>query len=106
MLIRFCISVRLHCRNVIMGFSGYSWLHNARAYVRINGVEWLTAAGYPSSRGINTIELVTDDCVAINYRHFDTYANTAQSDALVSYVRGIPQSTVLIGVTADEAQRR
>jgi hypothetical protein len=47
---------------------------------------------------------VTDDCAAINYRHFDTY-NTAGSYALISYISGIPQSTVLIGVTIDEAQQ-
>jgi hypothetical protein len=78
--------------------------NTATGYVTINKVIWLkTVAADGKWRGFNTVELVLNNCSAINMRHFDTYESYADSDALAAYITSLPPTTILIGVTADSA---
>jgi hypothetical protein len=79
----------------------------AIGYITVNGVVWLTTPFTPvdySRRGFNTVELHLDDCSVRNIRHFDTYG--PDSTSLASYINDLPTFTVLVGVTADDAQSR
>jgi Interleukin-like EMT inducer len=69
-------------------------------HIRINGIDWLTTP--PSSRGFYIAELAIHDCSVSNSRSFDTYISTVDSDAMATYIQSRTQSTVLIGITADE----
>jgi hypothetical protein len=77
---------------------------NACGHIGINSVEWLTTVHDLTSRGLSIFELVTNDCTAINHNHFDASAYSADSAALASYINGLHQSAVLIGVATDDAQ--
>jgi Interleukin-like EMT inducer len=73
-------------------------------YVRINGryVHNATAPGSPY-RGIHLEILNPFNCSTSGNRTFDTHAQSADSDALVSYLSGLPRGTILIAVSFDEA---
>ena len=42
----------------------------------------------------------------LRYHHFDTYKYSANSTSMANYINGLPYSTVLVGVTADDAQNQ
>jgi Interleukin-like EMT inducer len=69
-------------------------------HIRINGIDWLTTP--PPSRGFYIVELAIKDCSVSNSRSFETYISTVDSDSMAAYVQSRTQSTVLIGITADE----
>jgi Interleukin-like EMT inducer len=86
------------------GFDDAVDYHNAVGYNSINKVVWLKSIwGDFLSRGFNTVELVLSNCSAGVIHHFDTYSGTNESDALATYISGLPSWTILIGITADEA---
>jgi hypothetical protein len=72
-------------------------------YVVINKVVWLTTSWQAAARGFITVEIDIDNCSATNIRQFDAYASTSNADALAGYIVGLPATTILIGVNADEA---
>jgi hypothetical protein len=78
---------------------------NYVGYLTVNSVVWPTIAATTSytGRGFNTVELVLSTCSTKNFRHFDTYENTTYSDAFFTYLSGLPETTILVGATADEA---
>jgi len=72
--------------------------------ITLNGNIFVTTAG--GQRGFNIIELAVGNCSSSSYQHFDTFDTTQngiESTDLANYINNLPQSTVLIGVTADEA---
>lgn len=78
-------------------------LTNGVGYIIINGIVWLSTGTNNIPRGFNTVELVLSNCSVSNYRQFDTYLNADNAVALATYISNLPTSTVLVGVTADEA---
>ena len=74
-------------------------------YISVNGIVAMTMTLDPSAshRGFNMVELVLDNCTAINAHQFDTYGVAAAGDAMIAYVSTLPVSTVVIGVTFDDA---
>lgn len=74
-------------------------------YVRINGVEWLTTPTSTTTKlpGFHILELETDECATVSYHYFNTDSSNTNAAALVTYINGLQPSTVLIGVTADDA---
>jgi Interleukin-like EMT inducer len=73
-------------------------------YIAINGSTIIntTSVAY---RGFNLIELNISSCSSSKVRHFDTNANTTESDKMATYINSLPLYTVLVGVTADDAQK-
>jgi dTDP-4-dehydrorhamnose reductase len=71
----------------------------------VNSIVWPRTAAITSytARGFNTAEIDLSDCSINNFRNFDTYGSSTYSDALAAYITGLPPTTVLVGVTADEA---
>jgi Interleukin-like EMT inducer len=74
---------------------------DARGYIGINGIQWLTT-WTTQYRGFNIVELNVSNCSPTNIYTFDTYASTSNSAAMVTYINSLRQPTVLIGVTADD----
>jgi hypothetical protein len=74
-------------------------------YITVNSIVWPRTAAITSytARGFNTVEIDLSDCSINNFRHFDTYDSIIYSDALVAYISGVPPTTLLVVVTADEA---
>ena len=73
-------------------------------YIAINGSTIIntTSVAY---RGFNLVELNISSCSTSKVRHFDTNANTTESDKMATYINSLPLYTVLVGVTADDAQQ-
>jgi CHASE2 domain-containing sensor protein len=65
-------------------------------------VNWTPSATY---RGFNIIEVNANNCSMSNYRQFDTHGYVDASNSLITYINGLPNSTVLVGVTADDPQQ-
>jgi len=57
-----------------------------------------------NNRGFNIVQLNVASCAISSTMVFDTFADYTQSTELANYINGLPMSTVLIGVTADEAR--
>jgi Interleukin-like EMT inducer len=82
-------------------------------YIAINGnrvvntpLKFCTTVCLPSDyAGFNLVELNVSSCSASNIRHYDTSAKTANSENMATYINSLPLNTVLIGVTAEDAQR-
>jgi len=58
-------------------------------------------------RGFNIVELAVGNCsVSSNssYHQFDTCGDGLESESMAKYITALPKSTVLVGVTADDAQ--
>ena len=51
------------------------------------------------------MELNVRNCSATNVQHFDTHHNPADAESMAAYINALPRETVLIAVTADDAQR-
>ena len=72
-------------------------------YVDTNGntVIKTTSSDY---RGFNLVEINVVSCSASKIRRFDTLRSTNDSDNMATYISKLPSNTVLIGITADDAQ--
>jgi hypothetical protein len=74
-------------------------------YITVNSIVWPRTAAITSytARGFNTVKIDVSDCSIHDFHNFDTHRDTSYSNALVAYISGLSPTTVLIGVTADEA---
>jgi Interleukin-like EMT inducer len=72
-------------------------------YIAINGNKVIssTISGY---RGFNLVRIDVSSCSASNIVHYDTNINTANSENMATYINSLPSNTVLVGITADDAQ--
>jgi Interleukin-like EMT inducer len=86
------------------GYDDAVGYHKATGYISINKVTWMYSKEEGSlTRGFNTVELILSNCSAGVIRHFDTWSSVSNSDALATYISGLPSWTILIGITADDA---
>jgi len=95
--------IACHVQAVSWGFID---LTTGNGGIILNGLEALRTRWNDGHRGFNVIELAVDKCSSSSYHHFDTCDTTQngiESTALANYINNLPQSTVLVGVTADEA---
>ena len=85
-----------------------SWGYNDNmlfsGYITINGNKVISTTS-SSSKGFNMAELNMSSCSASNLKNFNTGDDQSDSDAMATYINGLPSNTVLIGVTADEASK-
>ena len=72
-------------------------------YIALNGTRVVNTTS-STYKAFNLVELNTVSCSSSNILHFDTSSSTAASDNMATYINGLPLNTVLIGVTADDAQ--
>ena len=91
---------------------GNSDLTGLSGYIAINGNRVVnTPSNYGTYKSFNLVELNVSSCSASDIRHYDTSINigacvtTADySDNMATYINSLPLNTVLIGVTAGDAQ--
>ena len=79
----------------------YGWL-------RMNGATvWRSSwyGEYPLNRGVNTFTIDTAACTVLESKNFDTWALTGAAALLNTYLQGLSDGTILVGVTADEASK-
>jgi Interleukin-like EMT inducer len=72
-------------------------------YININGTRVISTTS-TAYRGFNLLELDVSSCSSTKIRHYDTNEYTANSEKMATYITSLPLNTVLIGVTADDAQ--
>ena len=87
-------------------YGGNSNGQNRYAYVTLNGVavwqaSWL--GEFPRHRGANVIIVDPSSCTLQEWRNFDTYASAPGDSGLSTYLGGLSDGTVLVGVSCDDA---
>ena len=95
------------CVAAVCQIETYSW-GNAdqtrnNGYIAINGNRLMTTTA-PTYRGFNLVQLNVKTCSLSIVSTFDTCMTSTNSDNMANYINGLPLNTVLIGVTADDAQ--
>jgi len=58
-----------------------------------------------NNRGFTIAQLNVTSCSISSTMSFDIWLSTSESINMANYINGLPMSTVLIGVTADEPSR-
>ena len=77
-------------------------------WMKLNGATvWRSSwyGEYPLSRGVNTFMINTADCTVLESKNFDTWWDTGAAGRLNTYLQGLSDGTILVGVTADEASK-
>jgi len=60
---------------------------------------------YPVNRGVNVFTIDTAACTVQDTQRFDTYGDSGAAAQLNTYLQGLSDGTVLVGISADEASR-
>lgn len=68
-------------------------------YIAINGNKLMG-----TTRGFTLVRLSSLSCSASDVRSYDTFNSVADGDNMATYINNLPQNTVLVGVTTDEAR--
>jgi len=83
---------------------GFDAAGDKTVYIKVNGVAYLTTLATDSHyRGFNLLALNPNTWKASGLKHFDTWANDAESNNLAIYINSLPLGTHILGVTSDEA---
>jgi hypothetical protein len=86
--------------------------YNDVGHIAINGVKIFTSTHNTVStpttsyRGFNLVLFNRSTCTGYNHTTYDTCAPsdvTAENNRLVTYLTGLPQGNIILGVTSDEA---
>jgi len=78
------------------------------AFLKLNGtVVWQASwqGEYPQNRGSNMFTVDTDACTLLDTQRFDTYGDSGAAAQLNTYLQGLSDETVLVGISCDEASR-
>jgi len=82
-----------------VSWGAYDTAHNG--YIAVSSV--CLSVNRPSTIGFNFIQLDVGSCTVSRTMEFNTCGG-GQSGNLANYISGLPTSTVLIGVTTDDAR--
>jgi Interleukin-like EMT inducer len=74
----------------------------SKGYIAINGNKVIST--YNGFSGLFFVELDVSSCSPSNIVGFDPIDDTTNADKMADYINSLPLNTVLIGVTADDAQ--
>jgi len=75
------------------------------AFLRLNGdTVWLASweGEYPVYRGVNIFTIDTAACAVEDAQNFDTHGDTSAAWLLRTYIEGLSDGTVLVGISCDE----
>ena len=77
-------------------------------WMKLNGsTVWQSSwnGEYPLHRGVNTFTIDRATCTVLESKNFDTFLDTGAAGRLNTYLQGLSDGTILVGVTADEASK-